>query len=137
MTLSHVRFYGARYRHLKYHMINITINYHIQCTFNFNEKIYARVCKIQSVLSDMTSKICPFWQILLRTDTRLVFCNRKSMRTDILLTKTTKLHMQFCEPDTGLSTLSKVKAILKRQVENADRSQLKKLSWGSGPEAVG
>ena len=31
-----------------------------------------------------------FGQILLRTDTRLVFCNRKLMRTDIFFTRTTK-----------------------------------------------
>ena len=31
-----------------------------------------------------------FGQILLRTDTRLVFCNRKFMRTDIFFTRTTK-----------------------------------------------
>jgi hypothetical protein len=31
-----------------------------------------------------------FGQILLRTDTRLIFCNRKLMRTDIFFTRTTK-----------------------------------------------
>ena len=31
-----------------------------------------------------------FVQILLRTDSRLVFCNRKLMRTDIFFTRTTK-----------------------------------------------
>ena len=31
-----------------------------------------------------------FVQILLRTDTRLVFCNRKLMRTDIFFIRTTK-----------------------------------------------
>ena len=31
-----------------------------------------------------------FGQILISTDTRLVFCNRKLMRTDIVLTRTTK-----------------------------------------------
>ena len=31
-----------------------------------------------------------FGQIWLRTDTRLVFCNRKLMRTDIFFTRTTK-----------------------------------------------
>ena len=31
-----------------------------------------------------------FGQILLRTDTRLVFCNRKLMRTEIFFTRTTK-----------------------------------------------
>jgi hypothetical protein len=31
-----------------------------------------------------------FGQIWLRTDTRLVFCNRKLMKTDILFTRTTK-----------------------------------------------
>ena len=31
-----------------------------------------------------------FGQILLRTDTRLVFCNRKLMRTDIFFARTTK-----------------------------------------------
>jgi hypothetical protein len=31
-----------------------------------------------------------FGQILPRTDTRLVFCNRKLMRTDIFFTRTTK-----------------------------------------------
>jgi hypothetical protein len=36
-----------------------------------------------SVLSDMTSKF-----FLLRTDTRLVFCNRKLIRTDIFFTRT-------------------------------------------------
>ena len=49
-----------------------------------------------SVLSDMTSKI--FCQILIRTDTRLVFCNRKLMRTDIFLTRTIKTHIEFREP---------------------------------------
>jgi hypothetical protein len=38
------------------------------------------------VLSCQTS----IGQILLRTDTRLVFCNRKLMRTDIFFTRTTK-----------------------------------------------
>jgi hypothetical protein len=44
-----------------------------------------------SVLSDMTA--AKFGQILKRTDTRLVFCNRKSMRTDIFFTRTTHRHL--------------------------------------------
>ena len=40
-----------------------------------------------------------FWQILLRTDTRLVFCNRKLMRTDIFFSlKTTKPICNFVNP---------------------------------------
>ena len=36
-----------------------------------------------------------FGQILPRTDTNLVFCNRKLMRTDILFTRTTKPSCNF------------------------------------------
>ena len=46
-------------------------------------------------VSDMTNKI---WADLLRTDTRLVFCNRKLMRTYIFFTKTTKPICNFVNP---------------------------------------
>jgi hypothetical protein len=46
-----------------------------------------------------------FGKILLRTDTRLVFCNRKLMRTDIFFTRTTKPICNFTNSDrTFLST---------------------------------
>jgi hypothetical protein len=41
-----------------------------------------------------------FGQILIRTDTRLVFCNRKLMRTDIFFTRTTKPICNFVNPDS-------------------------------------
>jgi hypothetical protein len=40
-----------------------------------------------------------FGQILLRTDTRLVFCNRKLMRADIFFTRTIKPIYNFVNPD--------------------------------------
>ena len=45
-----------------------------------------------SVLSDMTRKI------LLRTDTRLVYCNRILMRTDIFFTRTSKSISNIVNP---------------------------------------
>ena len=50
-----------------------------------------------------------FWQILIRTDTRLVFCNTKLMRTDIILTRTTKpicnfANSAFCWTITGITS---------------------------------
>ena len=52
--------------------------------------------------SSRNCQSCQIWpakfeQILIRTDTRLVFYNRKLMTTDIILTMTTEAHMQFCE----------------------------------------
>ena len=47
-----------------------------------------------------------FGQILLRTDTRLVFCNRKLMRTDIFFTRTTKL---ICNFTNSVDRLKKLK----------------------------
>jgi hypothetical protein len=38
-------------------------------------------------------------RFLLRTDTRLVFCNRKLMRTDIFFTRTTKPILKVCRRD--------------------------------------
>ena len=49
-----------------------------------------------SVLSDMTSK---------RTDTRLVFCNRKLMRTDIFFTRANKLICNFANSVDRLKKL--------------------------------
>jgi hypothetical protein len=46
-----------------------------------------------------------FGQILLRTDTRLVFCNRKLMRTDIFFTRTTKLICNFANSVDRLKKL--------------------------------
>jgi hypothetical protein len=40
-----------------------------------------------------------FGQILLRTDTRLVFCNRKLVRTDIFFTRTTKPICNFANSE--------------------------------------
>jgi hypothetical protein len=45
-----------------------------------------------------------FGQILLRTDTRLVFCNRKLMRTDIFFTRTTKPICNFANPAVFVTT---------------------------------
>ena len=45
-----------------------------------------RVCEIRQSRQTWPK----FGQVLLRTDTRLVFCNRKLMRTDIFFTRTTK-----------------------------------------------
>jgi hypothetical protein len=54
-----------------------------------------------------------FWQILLRTDTRLVFCNRKLTRTDIFSTRTIK-HMEFRKPFT-------VQSEIYSMINNCDR----------------
>jgi len=51
--------------------------------------VFAEFTKL-SVLSVMTSK---------RTDTRLVFCNRKLMRTDIFFTRTNKPIFNFVNLD--------------------------------------
>ena len=44
----------------------------------------------QSISQSLRNVSVLFGQILLRTDTRLVFCNRKLIRTDIFFTWTTK-----------------------------------------------
>ena len=62
------------------------------------------VCKVwfQFRVRDLCQS-CQTWpakfgQILPRTDTSLVFCNRKLMRTDILFTRTTKPTCNFVNP---------------------------------------
>jgi hypothetical protein len=53
-------------------------------------------CKIPNLCQSLV-KICPNFagHFLPRTDTSLVFCNRKFMRTDILFTRTTKPTCNF------------------------------------------
>ena len=55
----------------------------------------SKVCKIRHFCQRWPAK---FGQILLRTDTRLVFCIRKLMKTDILFTRTTKHIFNFVNP---------------------------------------
>jgi hypothetical protein len=61
--------------------------------FWFNFCHGSRVCEIRQ-WSDMAQ----FGQILLRTDTRLVFCNRKLLRTDIIFTRIIEPICNFVNP---------------------------------------
>jgi hypothetical protein len=59
---------------------------------------------LQIKQSSRNCQSCQIWpakfgQILIRTDTKLVFCNRKLMRTDIFLARTTKPICNFANPD--------------------------------------
>ena len=77
---------GGGGRNFKWPWTNIgSINYISRQESNSQMK--ARVHKMCQSCQTWPAK---FGQILLRTDTRLVFCNRKLMRTDIFFTRTTK-----------------------------------------------
>jgi hypothetical protein len=54
--------------------------------FTTSDYPFGSVCKICQSCQTWLAK---FGEILLRTDTRLLFCNRKLMRTDIFFTRTT------------------------------------------------
>jgi hypothetical protein len=59
--------------------------------------------KIWTIFMSIFFQFCQTWppkfgQILLRNDTRLVFCNGKLMRTDIFFTRTTKPICNFVNP---------------------------------------
>jgi hypothetical protein len=49
-----------------------------------------QVIRVREMCQSCQTWPAQFGQVLLRTDTRLVFCNRKLMRTDIFFTRTTK-----------------------------------------------
>jgi hypothetical protein len=63
---------------------NGQIYFHWRVTLNI---FYFRVSEMCQSCQTWPANLA---QILLRTDTRLVFCNRKIMRTDIFFTRTTK-----------------------------------------------
>ena len=73
-------------------------------------KLYIYVIIGNSSLLHQSSRNCQscqispatFGKMLIRTDTRLVFCNRKLMRTDIILTRTTKPICNFVNSVTYL-----------------------------------
>jgi hypothetical protein len=52
-------------------------------------------CRVREMCQTWLAK---FGQILARTYTRLVFCNKKLMRTDIFFTRTTKPICNFVNP---------------------------------------
>jgi hypothetical protein len=60
-------------------------------THNFRgDKHWLYKVRVREMCQSCQTWPAKFGQILLRTDTRLVFCNRKLMRTDIFFTRTTK-----------------------------------------------
>ena len=79
-----------------------------------------------SVLSDMTSK---FGQILIRTDTRLVFCNRKLMRTDIFLARTTKHICNFANPGCTIQSYISNLVLTMRSWNNLHQVRPKSKDW--------
>ena len=107
---------------------SVICNYHYySCEFDsylwqdlLNTTLYDKVCQwltavvcglllvlqfsLQIKQSSRNCQFCQIWpakcgQILIRTDTKLVFCNRKLMRTDIFLARTTKPICNFANPD--------------------------------------
>ena len=76
---------------IKYLQLNLVINNQLQCLdaqyLNWFGLCFYRVHEMCQSCQTWPAK---FGQILLRTDTRLVFCNRKLMRTDFFYTRTTK-----------------------------------------------
>ena len=84
--------------------IPIFLAYLVPLDVDVTGNITAKICEVWSefkIFCTLVTRVremcqsCQTWpakfgQILLRTDTRLVFCNRKLMRTDIFFTRTTK-----------------------------------------------
>ena len=72
---------------------------HTQSRYDITEILL----KVALNQSSRNCQSCQTWpaksgEILPRTDTRLVFCNRKLMRTDIFFTRTTKRICSFVNP---------------------------------------
>ena len=72
-----------------FHMVNFSCFIHFQLW-------YSRVNEICQSCQTWPAK---FGKILLRADTRLVFCNWKLMRTDMLFTRTANLICNFVNPE--------------------------------------
>ena len=67
------------------------------CTFT----VVTMNCRVREMCQSCQTWPAKLGQNLLRTDTRLVFCNRKLMRTDIFFTRTTKPICNFTNSGIG------------------------------------